>query len=499
MALAGLSAVFLFEMLDNSILNVALPTIGRDLHASTTALQWVTGAYAVVFGGLMLAFGAVADRFGRRRIMLIGLVLLGVASLATAFVTTAEQLIAVRAVMGVAAAMTTPGSMALAFRLFDDGQPARPGDHPHLDRGSGRARDRPDGRRLRARGRAVAGPAAGERADRRARDHRRAVRHRRGRARPTCTATRSTSSARCWARRRSCSRCVAPTLFVERGHRLVGAVGGDRGGRRGGGPVRPARAFGAAPAARPRARRPPARLQRPGVQGRGRAGDRRPRLPGDAAAAARLGMAARTRRDRHAAAGRRPARGSARSSTRSCNGSASTGPPGSAPRRSCSGSPSTACSAASATSGSRSRSCSSPPGCAWSASSPGSTCSGSAEEPDLDRRGPGRHRHRGRLRRRHRRHRHHPRGAVHRRHRHLELERPADRGVPAGGHDRAVSRSPWWQGHASCSGLFEPNALPMTRAANHIPLPPSNDFRPPTSAGCGWSRRSVIDNLIRFG
>jgi MFS family permease len=118
-ALAGLSAVFLFEMLDNSILNVALPTIGRDLHASTIALQWVTGAYAVVFGGFMLAFGAIADRFGRRRIMLIGLVLLGVVSLATAFVTTAEQLIVVRAVMGVAAAMTTPGSIALTFRLFD--------------------------------------------------------------------------------------------------------------------------------------------------------------------------------------------------------------------------------------------------------------------------------------------------------------------------------------------------------------------------------------------
>ena len=118
LALAGLSAVFLFEMLDNSILNVALPTIGRELHASTTGLQWVTGAYAVVFGGLMLVFGAIADRFGRRRIMLFGLVLLGLASLATAFVTTAEQLIAVRAAMGVAAAMTTPLSMALAFRLF---------------------------------------------------------------------------------------------------------------------------------------------------------------------------------------------------------------------------------------------------------------------------------------------------------------------------------------------------------------------------------------------
>jgi len=119
-ALAGLSAVHLFEMLDNSILNVALPTIGRELHASTITLQWVTGAYAVVFGGLMLAFGAIADRFGRRRTMLVGLVLLGVSSLATALVSSAEQLIAVRVVMGVAAAMTTPGSMALAYRLFED-------------------------------------------------------------------------------------------------------------------------------------------------------------------------------------------------------------------------------------------------------------------------------------------------------------------------------------------------------------------------------------------
>jgi MFS family permease len=120
LALAGLSAVFLFEMLDNSILNVALPTIGRELRASTTALQWVTGAYAVVFGGTMLVFGAIADRYGRRRVMLIGLVLLGIASLATAFVTTSEQLIVVRAAMGIAAAMTTPGSMALAFRLFEE-------------------------------------------------------------------------------------------------------------------------------------------------------------------------------------------------------------------------------------------------------------------------------------------------------------------------------------------------------------------------------------------
>ncbi|WP_138946113.1 MFS transporter [Plantibacter sp. M259] len=118
-ALAGLSAVFLFEMLDNFVLNVALPTIGRDLTASTASLQWVSGAYSVAFGGLMLLFGAVADRFGRRRVMLIGLTLLAVVSVLTVFVASVEQLIAVRALMGVAAAMTTPGSMALAFRLFD--------------------------------------------------------------------------------------------------------------------------------------------------------------------------------------------------------------------------------------------------------------------------------------------------------------------------------------------------------------------------------------------
>ncbi|WP_344416093.1 MFS transporter [Amycolatopsis minnesotensis] len=123
MALAGLSAVFLVEMLDNSVLNVALPTIGTELRASTTALQWVTGAYSVVFGGLMLVFGAVADRVGRRRLMLAGLVLLGLASLATAFVTTAGELIVVRAVMGLAAAVTAPGSMALAYRLFDQEGP----------------------------------------------------------------------------------------------------------------------------------------------------------------------------------------------------------------------------------------------------------------------------------------------------------------------------------------------------------------------------------------
>ena len=119
-AIAGLAAVFLIEMVDTSVLNVALPTIARDLSASATELQWASGAYALVFGGFMLAFGAVADRFGRRRIMLIGLVLFGLANLSVVLVADPIGLIVIRVLVGLAAAMTAPGSMALSFRLFDD-------------------------------------------------------------------------------------------------------------------------------------------------------------------------------------------------------------------------------------------------------------------------------------------------------------------------------------------------------------------------------------------
>ncbi|MDA3146916.1 MFS transporter [Leucobacter sp. UCMA 4100] len=118
MPMTGLAAVFLVEMLDNSILNVALPSIGRELGASTAALQWITLTYSVVFGGLMIALGGLADRFGRRRMMFVGLTILATASLSVLLVTEVWQLIAIRAVTGVAAAMTAPGSMALAFRLF---------------------------------------------------------------------------------------------------------------------------------------------------------------------------------------------------------------------------------------------------------------------------------------------------------------------------------------------------------------------------------------------
>jgi len=119
-ALTGLSTVFLFEMLDNSILNVALPTIGRELNASVTSLQWITSSYAVVFGGLLILFGSLADKFGPRRFMLIGLAMLATSSFLTLFVHTPGELIAVRILIGIAAAMTTPLSFSLAFRLFQD-------------------------------------------------------------------------------------------------------------------------------------------------------------------------------------------------------------------------------------------------------------------------------------------------------------------------------------------------------------------------------------------
>ena len=118
-AILGLSVVFLVEMLDNSVLTVALPTIARDLHASATDLQWVVTGYSLVFGGLMMALGALADRYGARRSMLLGLSVFGLASLAVLLVQTPAELVAVRMVAGAAAAMTAPGTMALCFRLFD--------------------------------------------------------------------------------------------------------------------------------------------------------------------------------------------------------------------------------------------------------------------------------------------------------------------------------------------------------------------------------------------
>src|SRR5258708_39962782 len=88
--------------LDNLILNVALPTLVRELHASTSELQWIVDAYVLVLAGFLLVGGSLGDRFGRALVLRIGLVLFGVASLVAAFSAEATALIVCRAVMGFA-------------------------------------------------------------------------------------------------------------------------------------------------------------------------------------------------------------------------------------------------------------------------------------------------------------------------------------------------------------------------------------------------------------
>jgi EmrB/QacA subfamily drug resistance transporter len=118
--LAALCLAFFVEMVDNTLLTIALPTIGRDLGGGTTALQWVTGAYSLTFGGLLLTAGSAADRLGRRRVLLVGLAVFGILSLGVAAVSTTGELIALRAALGIAAAAMAPITNSLVFRLFDD-------------------------------------------------------------------------------------------------------------------------------------------------------------------------------------------------------------------------------------------------------------------------------------------------------------------------------------------------------------------------------------------
>jgi len=120
--MAALCLAFFVEMVDNTLLTIALPTIGRDLGGSTTALQWVTGAYSLTFGGLLLTAGSAADRIGRRRVLLTGLAAFGLISLFVVAVHTTGELIALRAALGVAAAMMAPITNSLVFRLFESAE-----------------------------------------------------------------------------------------------------------------------------------------------------------------------------------------------------------------------------------------------------------------------------------------------------------------------------------------------------------------------------------------
>ena len=120
LGLAVLCVSLLMVTLDNTVLNVALPTLVRDLHATTTELQWIVDAYVMVFAGLILVAGSLADRIGRKRVFLIGLAVFAAGSTWAAFSGSVGMLIAARASMGVGGAMMMPSTLAIITDMFRD-------------------------------------------------------------------------------------------------------------------------------------------------------------------------------------------------------------------------------------------------------------------------------------------------------------------------------------------------------------------------------------------
>ena len=116
--LAVLSVTLLLISLDTTILNVALPSIVRSLHATSSQLQWIVDAYAVVFAGLLLTLGALGDRVGRKWVFMAGLVVFGAGSALAAFSQSPDRLTAARAVMGVGAAALMPCTLSILTNVF---------------------------------------------------------------------------------------------------------------------------------------------------------------------------------------------------------------------------------------------------------------------------------------------------------------------------------------------------------------------------------------------
>lgn len=116
--LAVLCFGLLVIVLDNSILNVALPTIQKDLDATSSDLQWIVDSYTLVFAGLLLTAGALGDKFGRRGALQVGFVLFGIGSVASAMATTSGQLIATRAFMGIGGALIMPATLSIITNVF---------------------------------------------------------------------------------------------------------------------------------------------------------------------------------------------------------------------------------------------------------------------------------------------------------------------------------------------------------------------------------------------
>ncbi len=119
-ALAVICLAELLVMLDNTIVNVALPSMGVQLHAGVSGLQWVVDAFTLTFAGLLLACGNLGDRYGRKRMLVIGLVGVGVMSVVGANADSLTAVIAARAGMGIFAAAVFPATLALIINIFTE-------------------------------------------------------------------------------------------------------------------------------------------------------------------------------------------------------------------------------------------------------------------------------------------------------------------------------------------------------------------------------------------
>src|SRR4051812_20441718 len=119
-ALLAVALATFMTYLDNNIVNVALPAIQRDLHLTTSGLEWVVSGYILVFAGLLLAGGRLADAFGRKRLFVIGLIVFTGASLAGGLAGSVGVLVAARAVQGLGAALLTPTALAIISAAYPD-------------------------------------------------------------------------------------------------------------------------------------------------------------------------------------------------------------------------------------------------------------------------------------------------------------------------------------------------------------------------------------------
>lgn len=118
-AILGVLVVsLLIVVLDNTVLNIALPTIQKDLGATAGELVWAIDSYILAFAALLFTWGALGDRYGRKRILVIGLIIFGLASAASAFATTPGMLIGFRAVMGIGGAAVMPTTLAIITVVF---------------------------------------------------------------------------------------------------------------------------------------------------------------------------------------------------------------------------------------------------------------------------------------------------------------------------------------------------------------------------------------------